>query len=190
MAHPRRPSMPRRMPRLGSKGTSALEFALLAPVVLLLTLGTLDLGFIAMVDASLEMAVREASRYGIVSTDDEDETRDTKIRETVENWMSRWETDESVLDISSLTYTSFDNVGEPEPYSDANGNGTYDSGEDYTDVNGNGTWDDDMGTASFGGSEDIVLYEVDFTRKPLTGITSMIGLDSLHFSRRIIVQNE
>ena len=43
------------------------------------------------------------------------------------------------VDLDTLVYESFADIGEPEPFTDENGNGAYDAGEAFIDVNGNGT---------------------------------------------------
>lgn len=182
---PRRPGCWR-----DQRGVSALEFAMLFPLLLLLILGTVEIAFVMMIDASLELAVRDASRYGMISPATAAETRDQRIRDIVENWLGRWLSDPQDIAIDVRTYAAFDNIGEPEPFADDNGNGTWDAGEDYQDLNDDGVWNADMGTAGAGGREEIVLYDVSFTRPTVTGILTMVGIDAYRFDRRIVIQNE
>jgi hypothetical protein len=172
------------------RGVAALEFAMLFPILLILLLGTIEVGYVMMVDATLELAVRDASRYGMITPTEGTETRDQRIRDTVTGWVGRWMADPSVIDIDMLAYRAIDNIGEPEPFSDDNGNGVWDEGEEYTDVNGDHVWSADMGRASAGGREEIVLYTIDFSIPSLTGIPTLAGIDAFHFNRRIVVQNE
>ena len=53
--------------------------------------------------------------------------------------------------IQTLVYPSFADIGQPEPFTDANHNGVHDSGESFNDINGNGHWDPDMGKAAWAG---------------------------------------
>lgn len=186
--HLRRPT--RRGPLRDTRGTAALEFAILAPLIITLLLGIMELGFVAMVDASLEMAIRQAARYGMVTPDADSKPRNDRIREIVESWVGRWLARPDDIDIRILSYPAFDNIGEPEPFQDDNDNGTWDPGEAYKDLNEDGTWNADMGTAGAGGREEIVLYEIAFARPTLTGIPILAGIDQWRFSRRTAVQNE
>lgn len=47
-----------------TKGTAAIEFALISPVFLVLLIGVLEVGILMLVQTSLEMAVLQVSRYG------------------------------------------------------------------------------------------------------------------------------
>ncbi|NOY79555.1 MAG: hypothetical protein GXP31_00990, partial [Kiritimatiellaeota bacterium] len=54
--------------------------------------------------------------------------------------------------LGSTWQPSWQHTWGPEPYTDQNGNGAYDSGEPFTDLNGNGSWDNDgalMGRIAF-----------------------------------------
>src|SRR3546814_2178676 len=60
-------------------------------------------------------------------------------------------------------YDRFDQVGVEERYTDANKNGSYDTGECYDDSNGNGQWDADRGRDGNGGADDVILYSASMT---------------------------
>ena len=57
----------RRLGRFGrrSDGVSAIEFAFVAPVLLLFIVGTMELGMILFADSLLEGGLREAARFVI-----------------------------------------------------------------------------------------------------------------------------
>lgn len=54
--------------RLGRRGTSAIESAILAPAFLLLALGTIEIGMQGTVPAALSIGTRVASRLGSPGT--------------------------------------------------------------------------------------------------------------------------
>lgn len=58
MRQPRRPSAPQR-------GSSIIEFALIAPAFLLLLFGAIELGLMFWVNITMQHAVREGARYAI-----------------------------------------------------------------------------------------------------------------------------
>ena len=49
--------------RMNNRGTTALEFALIAPVLLMLLIGIIQLGILFYVQAGLKSAVEDAARY-------------------------------------------------------------------------------------------------------------------------------
>ena len=99
----------------------------------------------------------------------------------------------SEIDIQTLVYPSFAEVGQPEPFTDTNANGVYDVGEPYTDINANGQWDADMGAAGVGGPGDIVLYKIKYNLPMMTSLlaTMLGGADGkIQLSASIAVRNE
>ncbi|NFV80732.1 TadE/TadG family type IV pilus assembly protein [Magnetospirillum aberrantis] len=172
-----------------NRGASvALEFALIAPVIILLLFGTIEAGLMLLTDANLELAVRNGTRYGITGAGGA--TRDKLIKEKITDLMERWKGPEGVLTVEFKAYPSFDNIGQPEPFTDGNDNGTYDAGEGYEDINGNKQWDSDMASADGGGAGDIVIYTVTLTRPSFTKVLALAGIDTLVFRRQTVVENE
>lgn len=172
------------------RGVTAVEFALVSPLVLLLMMAAIDLGYTLTVQQLLEASAREASRYGITGEVPQGETRREVIRDIVERHTAGLVDMES-LDIDTRAYTAFENVGKPEPFNDANGNGQRDSGESYSDVNGNGQWDPDMGRADAGGSGDVVVYTLTYPQPVLIPyMASFYGTETITHRARAVVRNE
>ncbi|MBW7837723.1 MAG: hypothetical protein H3C28_13935 [Sphingomonadales bacterium] len=94
--------------------------------------------------------------------------------------------------MTSQTYQQFDQIGDPEPFIDANGNGERDEGENYTDVNGNGSYDTDMGASGLGNAGEVVVYTVSYPWRIITPLISQFfGANGvLNLSARTVVQNE
>jgi hypothetical protein len=146
---------------VADSGKAIIEFALVAPIFLGITLSIFEFSGIMFVQTLLEGGAREASRYGLTGQQPEGVSRDTMIRQIVgEN--SFGIIDVSELDMTTLVYGSFGDIGQPEPFTDENGNEAWDEGEPYTDVNGNGNWDEDMGAAGLGGPGQVVVYRVSY----------------------------
>ncbi|HVI52740.1 MAG TPA: TadE/TadG family type IV pilus assembly protein [Candidatus Sulfotelmatobacter sp.] len=169
-------------------GTTAVEFALILPILVMLTAGVMELGLILLTDASLEIGIRAASRFGTSGMTQTGLTRVESIEQTVESFVSRWLPAGTKVAVTTTVYGSLSDI--PEPYTDLNGNGTWDQGEPFTDLNGNGVWDGGSGSSSAGGSGDIVVYHVSFSRPGFTGVLNLAGISTLNFSRQIVVQNE
>lgn len=97
------------------------------------------------------------------------------------------------VQIQYLVYDSFENIGQPEPFTDQEPmNGVYDQGEPFTDVNGNTTWDADMGAAGVGGPGEVVVYTVSYDWPLLTGMLhSWMGTDGkVPLRASVAVRNE
>ncbi len=141
-------------------GSFTLEYALLAPVFLMLTFGSMEIGRILMVYAALEGAVTESTRISITGNiPDGYATVDAYIEDYVKDSLNTVGVDAGVT-ISMKVYDSFSDIGEQEPFTDENGDLACNNGEFYTDVNSNATWDADMGANGAGGEENIMVMEI------------------------------
>ncbi|GEQ96794.1 hypothetical protein JCM17844_04310 [Iodidimonas gelatinilytica] len=148
-------------------GAAIVEFALAFPIVIGLTMGIVEMGHIAFANATLEGSVREASRRGVTGFAPDSSSREDYVRGRVIELMEKFSLDGPV-EISTQTYDSFGDIGEPEPFVDDNANGSYDVGECFSDINQNGQWDSDMGMAGLGGAGAIVVYTADVNLRLLT----------------------
>jgi Flp pilus assembly protein TadG len=175
--------------RRDDRGAAALEFALVSPLLILFIVGIIEVAMILFVSSLLEGSVREAARYGITGYTISGSSRVQIVRNIVaSNTVGM--IDMSKVTITTLTYSSFSNIGKPEPFNDANHNGIYDAGESYTDVNGNGKWDADMGAPGVGGAGDVVVYTVSYNWPFITGyLSDVMGL-SIPLSASYAVRNE
>lgn len=170
------------------RGSVALEFALIFPMLLLLGAGTIEAALMLITDATMELAIRSASRYAITGAGGA--SRVDNITKMVEDIAGRWKGPDGKLSVEMRAYTSFENIGKPEPFTDLNGNNAWDVGEKYEDVNDNDKWDPDMARSDAGGSGDIVIYTVTLTRPGFTGVLGLIGVKQLTFVRQTAVENE
>lgn len=149
------------------KGVSALEFALVAPVLLLAITGIIDLMLVMFVMALMEGGLRDAARLGRTGYQPAGTTREQAILDKIEA-ATVGLVDIDKATVTTLEYDDFGSIGEPEDYTDVNGNSEYDSGEPWVDTNGNGTWDEDQGLAGMGSSSSVILYTVSYTWTLLT----------------------
>src|SRR3546814_3788122 len=74
-------------------------------------------------------------------------------------------------------YDRFDQVGVEERYTDANKNGSYDTGECYDDSNGNVQWDADRGRGGNSGADDVILYSASMTFDRVLPVRRVLGPD-------------
>ncbi|MEZ5756688.1 MAG: TadE/TadG family type IV pilus assembly protein [Emcibacteraceae bacterium] len=143
------------------KGATVVEYALILPVFLVLTLGSMEIGRILMVYSALEGAVTESTRISITGNiPDGYATTEDYIKDYVKDSLENFGIDAGV-NISMKVYDSFSDIGSAEPFTDENADLICNNGEFYTDVNGNNTWDEDMGANGAGGEENIMVMEID-----------------------------
>jgi Flp pilus assembly protein TadG len=173
------------------EGASAVEFALVALPMFMTAIGIIEVAMVLFVNVLLEGAVRDAARFGITGYVPQGTDRAAVIRNIVQEYTVGL-IDMSKVDIETLVYSNFSNIGQPEPFTDANGNGAWDAGEVYVDVNGNGQWDPDMGAAGVGGPGDVVLYTVTYDWSILTGLFKDVLGTNGEFTLRasVAVRNE
>ncbi|HWU00317.1 MAG TPA: TadE/TadG family type IV pilus assembly protein [Terriglobales bacterium] len=171
-------------------GTTALEFALVSPVLLLVSMGTLEIGMMMFNMITIEGGLREAARYGTTGQ----QTTDDRVKEIVDK-LNQYAIGPVTIDkdnVSMKQYDSFSDVGKPEPYTDTNNNGQYDVGEPYTDINNNGKWDADQGVTGAGSGGEVVEYTVTYNWKILTPLLRpFLGSGgNLPLKASVVVENE
>lgn len=177
--------------RKSEEGVTAVEFALVAPMLLLIMMGIIETGLIMFTQNVMEGATFSASRLGKTGYTESGETREDLI---IQQLTRRAGTliNASEIEINAVTYAQFDQIGDPEPFIDANHNGTRDSGENYTDSNGNGHYDEDMGIEGLGNAGEVVVYTVSYPWHIYTPMMSrFFGSDgTIDLTARTVVQNE
>lgn len=159
--------------RADERGIAAVEFALIAPIMLLIICGFMEYAHVSTARTTLEAATMRAAR-AVAATDcpdDRDEIMLSIIETGMENTPAKPGTE---LEVVTKAYSNaFSDVGEPEPFNDVNANGKWDTGEPYTDINGNGEYDTDMGTVgSIGGAGQVISYTATFQVASLFGFVS------------------
>ena len=142
--------------RPDQNGVIAVEFALVAPVLMLMLMGLFDLSYnmytTQMLQGAIENAARNASIEGAVGKEAQlDAMVTTAVRAVAPT---------ATLSFTRRAYSSFTKAGRPEDFTDVDSDGVCSKGEPFEDANGNGKWDTDGGKTGFGGARDAVLYTV------------------------------
>lgn len=176
-------------------GASALEFGLLAPAMLLVMLGLIDLARVATARSALEAATIQAARQ--VAATDCPADRPRRLAASISAGMrSLTGEKDAAPEVESRSYADrFGDVGAPEPFVDdpAAPNRVYDPGESFTDVNGNGQWDADMGVdGSIGGAGEVISYTANLRVRPLIPflVERLTGRDHYPIRASTVVRNE
>lgn len=173
--------------RSNQRGAALIEFALVAPGLLMLLLGMFEMGYNYYMAAQLQGAVQKAARDSSVESAAANfATIDTRVREAVQVIVP-----DAQLTFSRRAYSSFSDVHREEDYTDVNGNGICDDGDPYEDANGNMMWDADRGIAGGGGARDAVLYIVDVSYRRPFSVTQFIGLSEFfHTQTTTVLRNQ
>ena len=153
---------------------SILEFALIAPVVMMMVMGTMDIGHSLFVRATLDGAVQDAARSssleGATSLTQQD-LIDDRVTSIVRELAP-----DATVKVSRRYYKTFSTAAlarAEEVIEQSPGNLKCDRGESFMDANGNGVWDADGGSDGQGGAKDIVIitFKVSYPRLfPLAGL--------------------
>jgi len=174
-----------------SDGSSALEFALVAPVFIMMMIGILEISVMAFASSLLEGGLREAARFGITGLPPGGGTREQAIVNIINQHGVGFVT-VTTADVSNKVYPNFSDIGQPEPYDDLDSSGDISTGDTYEDVNCSGTWESDMASVGAGQGSDVVIFQVDYQHPMLTGLLSpfMGSGGKVPLSASVAVRNE
>lgn len=175
--------------RLGDAGQAIVEFAFVAPALLALLCGIFEVSGILLAKTLLEGGARQASRYGITGATAADASREDMILGIIRD-NAYGIIDANEIEMDTLIYESFADVGQPEPFTDTNDNGVLDETEPFVDVNGNGVWDEDMGRAGLGGPGDIVVYRLRYDWPIMIPLFRPIFGEAIALDANVAVRNE
>ena len=150
------------------QGVAVIEFALIAPVLMIVLMGLFDLSYnmytTEMLEGAIQKAARDSTIEGAASNPAQLDGIVTKAVHAVAPG--------ATLAFDRRAYANFTDVARPEDYTDVDASGTCNNGEPYEDSNGNFAWDLDPGKSGFGGARDAVLYTVTVTYRrafPIAG---------------------
>jgi Flp pilus assembly protein TadG len=166
------PAAARRL-RDDEAGVTIVEFALIAPALLMVILGLMELGHTIYTTTLLEGAIQGAGRD---STIEGAETKglqiDTKLRSVVHKISPQ-----ATIAIDRRAYLDYSDVDQPEDFIDGNADGACNDGEAFEDANGNGMWDEERGRTDMGGARDAVLYTVTVSYPRMFPVMNLLGFD-------------
>lgn len=156
------------------RGATVVEFAIVAPVMMLMLVGGLDMGHMLYVQAVLQGALQKAARDNGLEQGGLEEQRaavDAKVVSSVRNLRR-----EAQVKVSRRFYKTFSKAAAAtaETYTDTNENHLCDDNEPFADVNGNGHLDLDGGDEGQGGAQDLVVYTAKVSFPRLLPLHTMI----------------
>ena len=160
-------------------GTTIMEFAFVAPTLLLMLLAGFDFSYGQYVGSILQGEVQKSGRDAALEGSSGalaalDGRVRTRVNTLVEN---------ATYTITRKNVASFERAGQAEPFIDAvHGanplDGLCNQGEAYTDENNNGRFDlgPDAGSDGQGGARDITVYSVRVSYPRLFPLSGLLGV--------------
>ena len=143
------------------RGTTALEFALIGPVFILLLFLMIETAWQLAVDLALNIGAIAGSRYAVTGAGLAAGTRDSTILSTIASASG------GILNPANLTLTT-QAYGSPASYASGG-----------------------SAAASTGSSGQLVVYTVTYTQSFLTPLpATILGYGSITHTAKLIVQNE
>lgn len=159
-------------------GASVMEFGLIAPVAMLMMLGTMDIGHSYYVRASLDGAMQNAARSSSLegaATVTAQELVDLRVKEAVLTLAPN-----ATITATRRYYKTFSEAAlaraETVIEAPAGANLRCDPGESFMDANRNGIWDADGGSNGQGGAKDIVIIKFKVSYPRLFPMAKILGL--------------
>ncbi|HYD24257.1 MAG TPA: TadE/TadG family type IV pilus assembly protein [Croceibacterium sp.] len=184
-----RPALLHRLSALARdrRGATVVEFALIAPALLMILLGLMDLSYNLYTSTVLEGAIQKAARD---ATLEGAEARglaiDNRVRAVVGDIVPG-----GTVAFDRRAYIDFSDINRPEDFTDVNADGLCNEGEPFEDVNGNGLWDEDRAKADMGGARDAVLYTVRVSYPRAFPVMGLLGFDpDVTAQARTVLRNQ
>ena len=162
------------------EGTSVTEFGLIAPAMMVMIMGTYDVGHEMYVKSVLNGALQEVGRDSALegaSNADQRAVIDNKLRQMVLDVAPN-----ATISVDRRYYKTFSEAAaanaEDVIEDEDDANGRCDEGESFMDANHNGVWDEDGGNNGQGGARDVVIVKVTVEYERLFPTASLIGYGS------------
>jgi Flp pilus assembly pilin Flp len=161
---------PLRALRRDTKAATIVEFALILPVLCMMLLGTLDLGYRSYVSSVVQGTLHDAARMATVGG-----VTTAQIQTFVQNRLQAFSRNATIT-TTAHSYSDYSGVKVAETITnDTAPIGVYNQGDCFQDANGNGVWDSDRGRSGTGGSEDVVYFEVTMTYPHIVPVGRLFG---------------
>lgn len=170
-------------------GAALMEFAIVAPVLLVVLMGTFDIGHTLYVRAVVQGALQKAARdSGLESGLTSNAALDAKVASQIKAVTG---TTASVT-FKRRFYRTFSDAAAARPeWTDTNSNKKCDAGEPFEDRNNNGVLDADGADNGQGGAKDSVLYTVMVSYPRMFPLNRLINLsDTTAVSGSMILANQ
>lgn len=176
--------------RRDDEGATLTEFAIVAPVLILLVMGIFDMGHSQYTSALMNGAMQKAGRDLTLQSATATATQQT-IDDEVVAQIRKVVPASAKVELVKLSHYEFEDIGEEEEYTDENNDGQCNDGEPFIDYNNNGQWDNNRGTDGVGGAKDAVLYTVNVSYDRLFPMAGLAGLtEKVNLTASTVLRNQ
>lgn len=138
-----------------TSGATLVEFALVAPVLILMLMGVFDLAHTQYTSTMVNGAMQKAGRDLTLESSG---SQVSAIDEKVINAVKTVAPESATVELEKMSHYEFSDIDEAEEFADDNNDGVCNDGEAFVDANNNGHWDTDRGEAGLGGARDALVY--------------------------------
>ncbi len=169
------------------RGIAAVEFGLVAPVFIVMLLGLFDVSHQIYTTSAMQGALQNAARDSALERGlSNPQVLDAEVTERI-----RMISPKAAVNFKRTNYQNFEDVNQPENFTDTDGDGICNNNEPFDDVNNNGIYDTDRGRSGTGGARDAVLYTVNVNYDRLLPLSGFIGLpDQINMSASTVLRNQ
>lgn len=163
------------------RGVTVVEFAIVAPVMVLILIGGFDLAHQSYIRSVLQGALNDAARRAAVENPQftaAGSTLEKRVEAAVKTQVDPI-APAATITVTQRNYFDFSDIGNPEKLmTDVDGDGQYDEddGDCFADLNENGEYDTDTGRDGIGGANDVVFYEAMLTMPRLVPLHNFLGV--------------
>lgn len=179
-----------------AKGVTIVEFAFVAPVMILMLVGGFDLAHQSYIKAVLQGALNDAARRAAVEDPifaAEGDTTEERVEAVVRRQVDPI-TPGATITITQRNFFDFTSIGNPEKLmTDENDNGQYDEadGDCFADLDEDGEYDTDTGREGIGGANDVVFYEATVTMPRLVPLHHFLNVaPEYHLAAETAIRNQ
>lgn len=155
--------------RRDQAGAAIVEFALVAPTMVVMMMGVFELGHTMYVQSVVNGAMQEAGRDSTVERANLANI-ETQVRRRVGPVAPG-----AVFEFKRAFQQQYVTINRKEPFSDLDGDGKCNDGEPYEDLNDNGIRDLATGVDGQGNARDVVVFQVDVEYDRLFPMPSLSG---------------
>lgn len=155
------------------RGATLVEFAFVAPILVLMLMFLFDTGYYLYARAVLSGEVQAAGRASALET--ATDTNRALLDASVETAVKRLVGGGTVT-FNRLAFKSYGRAqSRAEAFTDSNGDGICNNNEAFDDANRNGFRDTDSGVAGQGGAKDVTIYSVTLRYDRLFPMAYLLG---------------
>ena len=156
-------------------GVTVVEFAMIAPVLMLMIMGLFDIAHTQYTSAVLHGALQKAGRdLTLESASNRQTSIDARVRDQVASVMPAG----AQITYEKLSHFDFSDVDLAEEFTDQNSDNRCNNNEPFVDSNNNTRWDADRGMDGIGGARDVIVYTANVTYPRMFPLFAMIGASS------------